>query len=274
VKKENSTVSNNIHHTPLKGDNMLDIRKIFQLLKSNWYLFVISFPLCYGIYYINQRYTQNVYRGSVTILLKSDEPKSISRSDLIEGFGLSPEMKSIENQTIILRSQKIAKQAIDKLDFGIDIYSDGVFKDQDMYHTSPFSIEMDSAHVQLLHTPVHIIPVNNEKVTIKIETPNALLHTFVDEIDHGGSGNIQFEKTINWGEELVTPFCKFKIIPKENISISSEITYYFYFRSHSWLASVYRNKIGVSPYKEGSSILYISTTGTNTHKIINCISHD
>jgi capsular exopolysaccharide synthesis family protein len=272
VKKDNSSSTNKIQHSPPKGDNTLDIKKILQLLKSNWYLFVISFPLCYGVYYINQRYTQNIYKGSVTVLLKSDESKSISRSGLIEGFGLSPEMKSIENQTIILRSQKMAKRAIDNLDFAIDIYSDGVFKDQDMYHTSPFAIEMDSTHVQLLHTPIHITPINEQTVTIKIETNNALLHSFADETNQGGSGSIQFEKTINWGEELTTPFCKFKITPKGSISLGKEISYYFYFRSHDWLASTYRNKIGVSPYKEGSSILYISTTGTNTHKIINLLN--
>ncbi len=262
TKKHNYT---NLNQT--KSDGLPDIRKIFRLALSNWYLFAISIPICLTVLFLHNRYTQNTYRGSVTVMLKSDEPKSISRADLIEGFGLSPEMKSLENQTIILRSKKVVKRAIDQLDFAIDIYSNGVLMDYDMYNRSPFSVEMDSAHAQILNTPIYIKPEANNKVTITIETENALLHSFKDEKNHGGSGLISFSKTVNWGEEINTPFGKFKLLSNQT-ELKPEVEYYFYFRSHNWLANYYRGKISVSPYKEGSSIIYISTTGLNTQKII------
>ncbi len=254
-----------------KGDGFPDVRKIFRLVITNWYLFAISIPICFAVLFFHNRYTQNVYRGSVTVMLKSDEPKSISRADLIEGFGLSPEMKSLENQTIILRSKKVVKRAIDLLDFAIDIYSNGFMMDYDMYRKSPFSIEMDSSHVQILNTQIHIKPEENNKVTVYIETPNATLHSFKDEKYHGGSGAISFRKTINWGEEIETPYTKFRLINKQS-GLNTEVEYYFYFRSHDWLADNYRWRVSVSPYKDGSSIIYISTTGLNTSKIINFLN--
>ncbi len=250
-----------------KSDGLPDIRKIFQIAINNWYLFVISFPLFFGGLFLYHRYTLDIYKGTVTVMLKSDEPKSISRTELIEGFGLSPEMKSLENQTIILRSTKVVKRAIDRLEFGIDLYSNGIFKDSDMYGKSPFKIVMDSSHVQLVNTPIYIKPLGQNKVSVSIETDNALLHTYSNEEYSGGSGPIAFNKTVNWGDEIQTPFCKFRLL-SNNGDHNPEIKYYFYFRSQSWLAETYRRKINVNPYKEGSSIIYISTNGSNTTKII------
>ncbi|SMO44967.1 capsular exopolysaccharide family [Saccharicrinis carchari] len=250
---------------PVTESTMPDIRKIFQLFKKNWYFLLISFPLFTGLTYIYHRYTPVVYKGSVTIMLKSDEKRTVSGAEIIEGFGLSPETKSIENQTIILRSKKIVKRAIDRLDFAIDIYSNGVFKDTDMYQKSPFVITMDSSHVQLLNTPIHIEPIDESRVKISIKTENATLHTFANEKNQGASGAVTYEKIVKIGDWIDTPFCRFTI--HTSSALSSQVGYYFYFRSHDWLAAAYRGKIQVSPYKEGSSIIYISSTGTNPHKI-------
>ncbi|MGQ1786218.1 MULTISPECIES: GumC family protein [unclassified Saccharicrinis] len=247
------------------SDALPDFRKIVQLAKKNWYLMLISFPLFVGLTHLYHRYTPVIYKGSVTVMMKSDEQRTVSGAGIIEGFGLSPETKSIENQTIILRSKKIVKRVIDKLDFGIEIHSDGLFKDVDMYHKSPYTIVMDSSHVQLLNTPIYIEPVSASQVKIKIKTENAGLHSYIDEKNHGGSGGINFDKTINLGDEINTSFCKFKINCKAGATI--DVGYYFYFRSNDWLASNYRNRISVSPYMDGSSIIYISATGTNTLKI-------
>ncbi len=250
-----------------KTGGLPDIRKIFWLVISNWYLFVISFPICLGTVYLMHRYTLNVYRGSVTIMMKSDEQRGITGAGIIDGFGLSPESKSIENQTIILRSKKLVKRSIDNLDFAVDIHSDGFLKDYNLYHSSPFNIEFDSTHVQILNTPILIKPQANNKVKVIVNTENASLHIFKNEVNKGGSGLIEFEKEISWGEEINTPFCKFKLIAN-NSQFNQDNNFYFYFRSHNWLASQYRYKVGVKPHREGSSIIYITSTGTSRAKIL------
>ncbi|GAF05307.1 GumC family protein [Saccharicrinis fermentans] len=252
-------------HPQTVSNTLPDFRKIVLLAKKNWYLFLISFPFFVGLTHLYHRYTPVIYKGSVTVMMKSDERRTISGAGIIEGFGLSPETKSIENQTIILRSKKIVKRVMDQLDFGVEIYSDGLFKDMDMYHKSPYVISFDSSHVQLLNTPIYIEPVSATQIKIEINTENAALHTYKDEESHGGSGPITFSKTIQLGDEIITPFCHFKIDSKAGAV--PDVDYYFYFRSHDWLASSYRHRISVSPYKEGSSIIYISATGTNTQRI-------
>ncbi len=261
--------TNKIQHiqNPSKTDGLPDIRKIFQLVVSNWYLFIISFPICLGILFFQNKYTENIYQGRVTVLLKSEDSQTLTKTDLIQGFGLSPEVKTLDNQMFILRSKKVVKRAIDKLDFGIDIYSNGLFKDLSLYGRSPFIIQMDSLHPQPINTPIYIKPVDNNSVTVRIESDNSSLHIFKTEKNKGGSGPISFEQTVKWGEVINTPFCKFKVLPSTKNYIKKDIQYYFYFRSHNWLTNSFRGKIGVTPNSEGSSIIFISTTGNNTYKI-------
>ena len=135
------------------GDNLFDINRLIRLVKKNWYLFVISFPICLGSVMIYHRYTVPVYRASATLLLKSSEPKAMSQASLMEGFGLSPEVRSVENQSFIIRSRKIIKKAVDRLDFGVEYYRKGRFKDTEIYRSSPFRVVFDSIHPQLLNVP-------------------------------------------------------------------------------------------------------------------------
>src|SRR5690554_656726 len=88
------------------GDGFSDIRKILRLVLRNWYLFVIFVPLGLGSAWVYHRYTVPVYRASITMLFKVDQERNFSASVLTEGFGLSPEMRSFENQSFIIRSHR------------------------------------------------------------------------------------------------------------------------------------------------------------------------
>ncbi len=255
-----------------KSEGLPDIKKILSIALSNWYLFVISFPICIATLFIYQKYQEDVYRAQATILLKTSDSHAVTKTDLIEGFGLSPELKTIDNQTFILRSKKVVGKAIEKLDFSIDIYKEGFFINEDLYGKSPFAIKIDSLHPQLLNTPIHIKTIGNNKVEVKIECENSGLYNFKDKKYAGGTGNIEFEKTFNIEDDIKTPYCSFKIRPVTDMGLGSDSEYFICFRSQDWLTNYYRNRIGVNPYKNGSSIIFISTTGVNTNKLIHFLN--
>ncbi len=254
-------------HRTTKSDGFPDVKHILQLIKSNWYLFVISFPIIIGGTYINHRYSKNIYKASVTIMLKGEETKAMSRTALIEGIGLSPETNSLESQTLILRSKKVVLRAIRQLDFQVDMYSNGMVTDYSLYPNNPFVVKMDSSHVQLLSTPINITPLPNHKLLINIETENGALYNFSTEEYQGGSGAVNFQKVIDYGERIETPVCKFTIDKSTNANINEDVSYYFYFRSLDWLTNHYRSKISVSPLSEGSFIINVSVTGENAYKL-------
>ncbi|TAJ13220.1 polysaccharide biosynthesis tyrosine autokinase [Marinilabiliaceae bacterium JC017] len=250
------------------GDGLFDMKRIINLLLHNWYLFIISVPLCLGGVYIYHRYTIPVYRASATILLKSSQDRTITQSGLMEGFGLSPEVRNIENQTFIIKSYRIVKKAIDRLDFGVSYFTHGRIKDTEVYNQSPFRVTFDSIHPQLLNVPIHVTCISPEKLLVKVSTEGGRLHDYSSQKDVGYCGNLQFEKEITWGETIHHDSFSFKITKGSTRPCQPGVDYYFLFRSHASLAGEYRGRLGVSPFREGSSILFISATGTTPGKLI------
>ncbi|MBI9060859.1 MAG: polysaccharide biosynthesis tyrosine autokinase [Marinilabiliaceae bacterium] len=259
----------NIEHASAKTgtDGLFDLNRIIHLLQRNWYLFLISFPLCFGSVYFYHRYTIPVYKASATILLKSADQTSLQRSDLIEGFGLSPEVKSIENQTFIIRSKKLIKKAIDRLDFDVAYFKHGRIKDTELYRSSPFHVEFDSLHPQLINVPFYITCVQPGIFRIECISEGGALHHFVDQKNVGYLRGINLSQEVKPNELIQGDGYSFRIKSDRLNSSSAGEKFYFIFKSHSQLTGEFRGKLGVNSYSEGSSILFISAVGTSAVKI-------
>lgn len=257
-------------HTQQKpgSDNLFDINRIIRLVLRNWYLFVISLPLCLGTVFMIHRYTVPVYKASATLLLKGSEQKVLSQADLIEGFGLSPEMRSVENQSFIIRSRAIVKKAIDRLDFGVSYYREGRFKDSELYLNTPFYIEFDSIHPQLINVPIQMQFVDPNKVQIRIQSEGGTLHQFKNQSYAGQVGILDYDRTVAIGDWIEEEVFKFRVVRRSGAKIAADDPYYVVFKPHPQLAGEYRGSLGVESYSEGSSILFISSTGTSRGKLV------
>lgn len=249
------------------GDGLTDIRKIAKLVLSHWYLFVISFILSLSTVWLYHRYTLPVYRASVTMLFKVDAERDLSRSVITEGFGLSAEMKSIENQRFIIRSHAMALRAVNRLDFGLSYYSKGRVKDSEIYHPLPFVVDFDSIHPQILNTPIELSFQSDGSVQVSVSTEGAPLHNFLQSTDVGYSGAVNFKKVVAKGERLQSPAFSFTVQPSDLGVWPTSGEYYVRFNSHSSVATLYRSSLSVSPYSEGSSIIFISATGLQPKKL-------
>ena len=81
---------------------MLDYKKLlFDTIKF-WWLFAITVPLALLIVYVMHRYTQPIYRASMTLLMEERGSEN-SQNNMMEGFGLSSGMRTLDNQIAILR---------------------------------------------------------------------------------------------------------------------------------------------------------------------------
>jgi len=256
------------HKRQPSNDGLFDFNRILKLALRNWYLFLISLPLTLGAVYIYHRYTVPVYSATTTILLKSAQNRSLSQSDLIEGFGLSPEIRNIENQIFIIKSKKLVRKAVDLLDFDVEYYRAGHFKDTEIYHSSPFVVEFDSLHPQLLNAPFYISCDENNKVTIELSSEQNSLYVFKNERRSGYAGPVEFSKTVEWGEKVSTPYFSFRLRKKANSVCDPGSRFFFRFRSPDQIAGSFRSRLSVNAFSEGSSIMNISVTGSSPGKLI------
>jgi len=252
----------------LPNDGFSDIRKIVQLIVQNWYLFLIFVPLCLASVWIYHRYTVPVYRASITMIFKIDQERSFSNSVLTEGFGLSPEMRSFENQSFIIRSHAMVLRAINRLDFGVSYYSKGRVKDTEIYDPLPFLVKFDSIHPQLLNANFEVSILSEKQIKLSVKTEGSNLHVYKTAQNVGYSGPVSFEKIVTLGQRVDHPYFSFIIEPPLSGSLPESGNYCFRFNSNAFIASRFRSSLSVSPYSEGSSIIFISATGHQPQKLV------
>jgi capsular exopolysaccharide synthesis family protein len=255
------------------NDGLFDINRILKLTLRNWYLFLISIPLALAIVYVYHRYTIPVYRASTTILLKSTQNRSLAQSNLIEGFGLSPEMRNIENQIFIIKSKKLVKKAVDMSDFSVEYFRAGHFKDSEIYHNSPFIVEFDSLHPQMVNVPIYLSCDKNNIVKIEVHTEGTYTHIFKTGRNTGNTGPVDYTKTVKWGQQVTTPFFSFKIKKLNDQVCAPDSKFFFRFRPNSQTANSFRSRLSVNSNSEGSSIMNISVSGTTPGKMVTFLNN-
>jgi capsular exopolysaccharide synthesis family protein len=255
------------------NDGLFDINRILKLTLRNWYLFLISIPLALAIVYVYHRYTIPVYRASTTILLKSTQNRSLAQSNLIEGFGLSPEMRNIENQIFIIKSKKLVKKAVDMSDFSVEYFRAGHFKDSEIYHNSPFIVEFDSLHPQMVNVPIYLSCDKNNIVKIEVHTEGTYTHIFKTGRNTGHTGPVDYIKTVKWGQQVTTPFFSFKIKKLNDQVCAPDSKFFFRFRPNSQTANSFRSRLSVNSNSEGSSIMNISVSGTTPGKMVTFLNN-
>ncbi len=250
-----------------KSDGFSDIKKIARLVWRHWYLFALSIPLFLAGVYLYHRYTLPVYKGTVTMLFKSESEKMMQDINLMEGFGLSAEVRNIENQSFIIRSQKTIREVIDRLDFRVSYFADGRFKDTELYQSAPFVIEIEESSPQILSVPLYISILDDGNLKVSANAESGILHRFDTGRNVGRAVPFAFEETVKPGELIQHPNFSFRISPRRGLS-SGQGEYFVQFHSHDQLTARYRSRVSVSNYREGSSIVFIGSTGHNPHKII------
>lgn len=256
------------HRTPHKGDGFSDVRKIIRLIVKHWYLFLIFVPLGLGVGWLQYKLSQPVYRASVTMLFKVNSERSIPQSVITEGFGLSPEMRVLENQTFIIRSHAMVLRAVDRLDFAVSYFSKGNFIDTELYNPTPFVVKFDSTHPQLLNTPIYFDFSPDGRIKLSVKNEGALLHNFDSGRNTGYAEQFSYETYIEVGQKLEHHAFSFELNPAVNGRFPESGKYYVIFNSHASVASKLRSSLGVSPYRDGSSIIFLSANGHQPQKLV------
>jgi uncharacterized protein involved in exopolysaccharide biosynthesis len=147
--KEDFVPKNKVTEIPL--DFKVVIGKVLSFLP----IFILSIGFSMLIAWTVTRYSESRFSVSGSILLKEKARGSTAGlENFIEGMELLSVNRNIENEIAILRSKKMVLETIKKLDFGISVKQKGSILDQDLFRNTPFIIEIDSNHVQLMGTDI------------------------------------------------------------------------------------------------------------------------
>lgn len=242
----------NQQNTPqnLIDDESINIKEIVFKYLRYWPIFIISVIAAIIIVFIYLRYANNVYNSSGKIKILKDN-EGLDFSALQGGSPLLDLSEvNLENEKEILKSRRLIKNVIDKLDLQTSFKREGQIKSFIIFDKIPVNVNWKKIDTLGFNkNPTFLLKIIDED-SYRID---------VDQLEY--SKTHKFGKVVNVGEH------KFSIDLKQNVSDGIyENEYSFKHHDKENLTSSLSNSIKVETVGEKSEILQISIDGENRNR--------
>ena len=247
-----------------EGGLNIDPKKLINDLLRFWWLFLITIPFCYGVVEFVHRYSIPVYGASMTVIV-DERGENDSKASMMEGFGLTPGMRNVDNQIAVLSSWDMLRNTVDQLDFCVSYFVEGRLKKTELYGNLDFQVVFDSTHAQLLNIPIYIHPVDGNSFRMTVECESGSLFDYSQKRMAGSVGAIKYSQVHRYNETVITPWMAVNIQRKAGITGKE---HFFVFNHPESVVAQYKSSLRVSKTNENSSIIGLYMTGTNNEKNI------
>ncbi|WP_299213370.1 tyrosine-protein kinase [uncultured Dokdonia sp.] len=117
----------------------------------HWPLFLIMLVISIGSVLFYLRYSTPSYKTQAIILIKDSNNSSISELAAFEDLGISGatlNRSSFENEMEIIKSKKLLKNIILRLDLDVAYFKDGKIKRSELYEKKPFTLKRLSSDLE------------------------------------------------------------------------------------------------------------------------------
>ncbi len=242
----------NLSQNQQPEDDNLDIKRYISLFLSNWYWFSISLFISISIAYGINRYSQQVYSVSSTLLISDQQlgKMNSNASSVIPGGDIFRNQQNLTNEIGILKSFSLNYRVMKELkEFNVVYVGVGKRKvvETRMYTRCPFKVIYDSLDLEPKGVKVGIRMLNEHEYKIIL------------------NGGLNFDTTMNFGEQFSKFGFKFIVQPRtkgNQVYIEGgSNNYYFYFTDPGSLASQYRGNLSVTPIEKDASLVALSVSG-------------
>jgi len=229
-------------------DESIDFKRYISLFLSNWYWFAIALFIGLCIAYGINRWSEELYTVSSTLLIKDDQNSALT--EIFPGSQGFSNQQNVTNEIGILKSFNLNYRVMKELpEFSVVYKSIGKrgIAESRMYKTSPFIVLYDSLEKQSIGWQVDIKILSDSRYRLSLD------------------GKRNFEKELNFGERFREEGFDFVISLRNRNEFQFDPDesnkYYFYFVDPVSLANQYRSKLSVAPVEEQASLVSLSTSG-------------
>ena len=114
----------------------MSVKGILRLLLRNWYWFVLSLALAFGVAYLKIQKTPPVYSRTASILIKSD---ANSGDETLKELGITQTPSNLTNEILMMSTGVVAEEIVRRLSLDVDYLLPGTFYKKTIYGVSlPF----------------------------------------------------------------------------------------------------------------------------------------
>lgn len=237
----------------------IKLNKVFSLLLSKWYYYLIVLALTSSLAYLYIRYTLPTYRVDTSILINERRTAGLSEENLLlQGFGLQSGSQNLDNQIYILSSWPLISKTLERLDFNINYF----YKDRIM--SASFYPDY----------PIIVVPDSTGRVPYNLEF--CLEGVSRDSFRLVVQKNDRFElDTLTvFGQDISFKNYSFYIMPQAGYyeQEESEKAIYFTFNSVDALIERYNYRLQTASVSRDGTIITLSLFGTNKNKEVDFLN--
>ncbi len=123
-------------------DDGFDLVRIFNLLISKWYFFVIALAVAFFLAKVYINHTLPVYKVSSSVLVTENERTTNLNDQFLQGMGLPSGTRNIQNQIMVLKSRTLTERTLELLPFEIEFYFKTLRNKLPIYPDVPIRISL------------------------------------------------------------------------------------------------------------------------------------
>jgi tyrosine-protein kinase Etk/Wzc len=236
-------------------DSGQDLKKIYSLVFTNWYYFLIALIITLICAFLYIKYTTPVYRVSATLLIdEENRGGAMGNNQIFEGFGLGSGAKNLDNQIAILSSKTLIDRTIDELNFDIEYYYRNLFDNVSLYP----------------YPPVRVLPEIADSLPRDIEFKLKYLDNNMFSIFGKAGDSLKLDTITSFNRKIKFSENQFAIekINDSWPSRKNEQKVYFINHDRKKLVESYKDRIKVESASKKGTVVNINLVGPNKAKDI------
>jgi len=266
---KNAENNNTEYIQPLFEEESINFKRYISLFFSNWYWFAISLFLAFTLAYGINRYSQEVFSVSSSLLIKDETLGGYSGiQPIFPGSEIYKSQQNLKNEIGILRSFDLNREVIDSLPEFHTVYiligRRGI-TEQIKYKDTPFIVTLDNYTGEKPKERFYIKIIDNRSFNIGIK------------------GNSDSEREGHFGESFSSVDFNIKdrwfvftvrLRDSANFVFNSSVSnhYNFYFPDLDNITNEYRGKLRITPVEEDASLVILSVSGPVPQKEIDYLN--
>jgi tyrosine-protein kinase Etk/Wzc len=134
-----------------KLNSALDVTLIFHLIRKFKWVFISFFLISGFISFIYLRYSQPVYEAKTLLQINDNKADQLLKLD-----GISQNDNILAEAIEQIHSKVFLKRIVEKLDIEVSYYSEGTFKNNELYLSSPYLVKINLKNKSLEGQPIYV----------------------------------------------------------------------------------------------------------------------
>ncbi|PWK22397.1 capsular exopolysaccharide synthesis family protein [Arcicella aurantiaca] len=181
-----------------ESEDGFDLKIVLLKYLRYWYWFVIALAIAFAGAFLYLQYSTTIYKVTSVLLIKDDKKGGMGgASEMLKELDISGSNKIVENEMEVLKSRTLFEKVVDDLNLTVSYYSEGNFKDNELFNKSPIIINYSLLNEQAYNHELYIITLDSKKMELLDEEKNSL-------------GKFNYSSSIN------CPYGKIRVFLKNN----------------------------------------------------------